>query len=47
MWKAYYEPSGSEPYEGDDDRVFLSQIYWYAYPDESKFFHRMSYSRRI
>ena len=41
-WKAYYEPSGAESYEGDDDRVFLSQIYWYAYPGESKFFHRMS-----
>lgn len=41
-WKAYFEPSGSESYEGDEDRVFLSQIYWYAYPEESKFLHRMS-----
>ncbi|MFX4273100.1 hypothetical protein ACQBAR_07945 [Propionibacteriaceae bacterium Y1685] len=41
-WGAYHEPAGTEAYEGDVDHVFLSQIYWYAYPDEEKFLSRPS-----
>lgn len=39
-WGAYYTPSDDRPYEGDEDRIFLGQMVWYAYPDEERFFDR-------
>lgn len=39
-WRAYYTPSDTAPYVGDESRVFLSTITWYAYPDEPRFYLR-------
>lgn len=39
-WRAYYTPSDSAHYDGDDSRIFLSAITWYTYPDELRFYLR-------
>lgn len=39
-WRAYYDPSDSRPYDGNEARVFLSTITWYVYPEEERFFMR-------
>lgn len=41
-WRAYYTPSDSLPYAGDQQSVFLSTYTWYAYPEEPRFFPQMS-----
>jgi hypothetical protein len=39
-WGAYHEPADKQPYTGEEDRVFLGGMVWYAYPDEERFFRR-------
>lgn len=39
-WRAYYDAPDSQPYEGNDDRLFLSAMVWYAYPESEKFQRR-------
>ncbi|GAA1847094.1 hypothetical protein ACFQZV_09045 [Microbacterium koreense] len=40
VWGAYYDPSNLEPYTGDEHRVFLGGVTWYAYPDDDRFYRR-------
>ena len=46
-WGAYYEPSDAGPYQGNDERVFLSSITKYAYPEGDRFFRRSASIGRV
>ncbi len=39
-WGAYYDPAKPQPYQGEEERVFLGGMTWYFYPEENRFFRR-------